>query len=55
VALGPKEVKEEGGAENGGDEDADENVVAGDANEVVVVNRGAGRVVGDEFLLVYVV
>lgn len=41
VPLGPEEVEEEGGAEDGGDRDADEDVVRLDADEVVVVDRGA--------------
>lgn len=55
AALGPEEVKEEGGAEDSGDEDADEDVVAGDADEVVVVHCGAGGVDGDELLLVDII
>ncbi|KAJ8113085.1 hypothetical protein OPT61_g4708 [Boeremia exigua] len=46
-------VEEEGCAEDGGDEDADEDVVRGDADEGVVVHGGGGGASGDEVLLVY--
>lgn len=55
MPFGPEEVEEEGGAEDGGDVDADEDVVRGDADEVVVVDGGAGRVLRDEVLLVDVI
>lgn len=55
VALRPEEVGKECGAEDGGDEDADEGIVGRDADEVVVVHSRAGGVDGDEFLLVDVV
>lgn len=55
AAFGPEEIEEEGGAEDGGDVDADEDVVRGDADEVVVVDGGAGGLDGDEILLVDVV
>lgn len=38
MALRPEEVEEEGGAEDGGDVDAVEDVEGGDADEVVVVH-----------------
>jgi hypothetical protein len=44
AAFGPEEVEEEGCAEDGRDVDAVEDVVAGDADDVVVVDGGAGRV-----------
>lgn len=55
VALGPEEVEEEGSAENGGDVDADEDVVRGGADVVVVVYMGAGVQFGNKLLLVDVV
>lgn len=54
-AFGPEEVEEEGGAEDGGHVDADEDVVGGDADEVVVVDGGVGLFDGDVALLVDVV
>lgn len=38
MSLGPEEVEEEGGAEDGCDINADEDVVRSDADEVVVVD-----------------
>ena len=55
MALGPEQVEEEGRAEDGGDVHADEDVVGCDANERVVVDGGAGRVLSDEVLLIDVV
>jgi hypothetical protein len=55
VALGPEQVEEEGGSEDGGDVDADEDVEGGDSDEVVVVNIGGGVLLGEEVLLVDVV
>lgn len=52
MSFGPEEVGEEGAAEDGGDVDANKDVVRGDAAEVVV---GAGGVFGDEVLLADVV
>lgn len=52
MSFGPKEAGEEGAAEDGGDVDANKDVVRSDAAEVVV---GAGGVFGDEVLLVDVV
>lgn len=52
MSFGPEEVREEGAAEDGGDIDANQDVVRGDAAEAVV---GAGGVFGDEVLLVDVV
>lgn len=51
AALGPEEVEEEGAAEDGGDVDADEDVVGCDADEVVVVDGCEGVLMGDEILL----
>jgi len=55
VPFEPEEVEEEGGAKDDGDVDTNEDVVRGDADEVVVVDSGAGGVFGDEVLLVDVV
>lgn len=55
MALRPEQVEEESGAEDGGDEDADEYIVGRDADEVVVVDCNVGGELGDEFLLVDVV
>jgi hypothetical protein len=55
VALGPEQVEEEGGSEDGGDVDADEDVEGGDADEVVVVNIGGGVLLGEKVLLVDIV
>jgi hypothetical protein len=54
-AFGPEEVEEEGCAEDGRDVNAVEDVVGGDADEVVVVDRGAGGVLRYPVLLVDVV
>lgn len=55
MALRPEEVEEEGRAEDGGNGDADEDVVGCDAKEVVVVFDGEGVKRGDEILLVDIV
>lgn len=55
MSLGPEEVEEEGGAEDGGDVDAHEDIVRGNADEVVVVDGGAGTVLCDEVLLVDII
>jgi hypothetical protein len=54
-AFGPEKVEEEGGAEDGRDVDAVEDVVAGDADDVVIVDGGAGGVLRYPVLLVDVV
>jgi hypothetical protein len=54
-AFGPEEVEEEGCAEDGGDVDAVEDVVGGDADEIVVVDGCAGGVLRYPVLLVDVV
>lgn len=41
MSFGPEEVGEEGAAEDGGDVDANKDVVRGDAAEVVVWRRGS--------------
>ena len=55
VSLWPEQVEEEGGAEDGGDGDADEDVVGGDADNVIIVNGGVAVEGFDEALLVHVV
>lgn len=51
----PEQVEEEGTTEDGGDVNADEDVEGGDANVVVVVDEGFGKLVLHEILLVDVV
>lgn len=55
VAFGPEEVEEEGGTENGGDGYADEDVVGGNADKVVVIFDGQRVKLCNEVLLVNVV
>ena len=55
AAFRPEEIEEEGRAEDGGDVDANEDVVGCDANEVIVMNSGTGRPFRNEVLLVDVV
>lgn len=51
----PEQVEEEGAAEDGGNVDADEDVEGGDADVVVVVDKGFGKLALHEILLVDVV
>lgn len=56
VSLGPEQVEEEAGAEDRGYGYADEYVVGGDADEIVVLDEGAAVAsVGDSVLLVDVI
>jgi hypothetical protein len=55
MALWPEKIEEEGSTENGGDEDADEDVERSDADEVVVMNVGGGELGLHESLLIDIV
>lgn len=55
MAFRPEEIEEEGRPEDGGHVDAYEDVVGGDADEVVIVDFGAGPVGSNPVLLVDVV
>lgn len=56
LPLGPEQIEEEAGREDGGDSDADEDVVGEDADDVVVVHQSAAAAAtGDAVLLVDVI
>lgn len=54
MSLRPEKVEEESGAKDCSDGHANEDVVAHDAHEIVIVDHGEMILPGDELLLVHV-
>ena len=55
MAFGPEQVEEEARAEDGCHEYTDEYIVRCCANKIIIVHRGARRMLFDEVLLVNIV